>query len=247
MTARFAFAALIGLGVGLVCLFFADHWHTRLVTKLPMELRQNRSKTRVKFTFFNSFQTKFLAKVLASRQRARFADELPQVLTGFDSALRSGLTVEAALERAASQTSNLAGAQFANVTAQIRLGLPLQAALRNLANAMQNPDLLWLVTALEIHAETGGALVPVLQSALKTISARAQVVREVRIASAEGRMSSWVLTALPIFAFIGVGFVRPSYVQFFFSTTLGAAMFAGFIALMLLGWFWMRKSVRVRV
>jgi len=187
---------------------------------------------------------------LASRIRSRalkFAMELPALLQIVASGLRSGLTFDAALSATAAQDKGEVGRQFRRAIAEVQFGSTLEDALKRVALRMSSDDLTWLVMVLEIQREMGGSLSGILDGVAATIKGRAEVKREIKVISAEGRMSGYVLISLPIFSMIALFTIRPEYVSFFWTDPVGFIMLGGFLLLMAIGWVWMNKVVQVRV
>jgi tight adherence protein B len=188
--------------------------------------------------------------LLASRTKSRairFATDLPQALAIIASGLRAGLTFPSALSATAVQDQGEVGNQLRRALAEVQFGSSIEEALRRVALRMSSADLEWLVLALEIQREVGGSLSGILDGVATTIKARSEIQREVRVISAEGRMSGYVLIALPICAFLALFVVRPEYVQYFWTDPIGFLMLGGAVALMAIGWIWMTKVVSVRV
>jgi len=177
----------------------------------------------------------------------KFAEELPQVLTIIASGLRAGLTFPTAMTATANQDQGEVGRQFRRALAEVQFGSSMEDSLKRVAARMTSDDLAWLVMALEIQREVGGSLSGILDGVATTIKGRAEVQREIRVISAEGRMSGYVLIALPIVAFIALFIIRPEYVKFFWTDPVGFVMIGVFLALMAIGWIWMNKVVSVRV
>lgn len=185
---------------------------------------------------------------LPSRLKAKaqkFAEDLPQVLQIVASGLRAGLTFSSAISATALQDRGEVGRQFRRAIAEVQFGSNLEDALRRVADRMNSEDLRWLVMALEIQREVGGSLSGILDGVAKTIKSRADIQREIQVLSAEGRMSGYVLIALPIMAFLALVFIRLSYVAFFWTKPLGLILLGVVIALMFGGWIWMQKAVKV--
>lgn len=182
----------------------------------------------------------------SSRQRA-FADALPDFLMLLASGLRAGLSFTHALESAAEEDRGEVGRQIRRALREVQVGASLDVALMECANRMENEDLRWTVTALAIQREVGGNLSSILDSAAATIKARFELRREVRTLSAEGRLSAYILVALPlgVFAFLAV-FRRP-YISLLWTEPLGIALLVGLVILMVIGWLWMRSIVRIKV
>ena len=137
--------------------------------------------------------------------------------------------------------------QMRRVLREVQVGTLLDAALLECADRMDNEDLRWTVTALSIQREVGGNLSTILDTAAGTIKSREELRREVRTLSAEGRLSGYILIALPLGVLLVLMLVRRSYVELLWTTTLGLLSLAAMAVLMVLGWLWMRTIVTIKV
>ena len=182
-----------------------------------------------------------------NKRAVKFADELPGLMQVLASGLRTGLPFAQALESAARQDRGEVGAQMNYALTEVQFGSSLEEALMRVANRMQSQDLIWFVQALEIQREIGGSLSGVLDSVASTIRSRADLRREVRVLSAEGKLSAYVLLGLPVGTFGVLLLIRPAYVAFFWSSTLGFIMAGAFIGLVTVGWVWLQKLVVIEV
>ena len=127
------------------------------------------------------------------------------------------------------------------------MGSPIEQALLRVAERMKSEDLKWTVTALAIQREVGGNLSNILETAAMTVKGRAELRREVRTLSAEGRLSGWVLAALPIGLFLYMIFANREYVQFFWTNVVGFIALGALAVLFILGFIWMRRLVKIEV
>lgn len=182
-----------------------------------------------------------------TKRAVKFADELPGLLQVLASGLRTGLPFSQALESASRQDRGEVGSQMNYALTEVQFGSTLEEALMRVAKRMNSGDLVWFVQALEIQREIGGSLSVVLDSVAATIRSRADLQREVRVLSAEGKLSAYVLLGLPVGTFGVLLLIRPSYVAFFWSSPLGFAMAGLFIALVTVGWVWLQKVVEIDV
>lgn len=188
----------------------------------------------------------YLRSRVRRRQRA-FGDELPDFLLLLSSALRAGLSFTQALDSAAREHRGEVGRQIRRVLAETQVGARLDDALLACADRMGNDDLRWAVTALSVQREVGGNLSSILDGAASTIKGRHALAREVRTLSAEGRLSAYVLIALPLGVFGFLLVFRREYVSMLWTDPLGLAMLVVLVVLMVIGWLWMRGIVRIRV
>jgi len=187
---------------------------------------------------------------LAARVRARairFAEQLPQLIGLVSSGLESGLSFQSALTATASQDQGEVGNQLRRALSEVQFGSTLEEALQRVAKRMKSQDLEWLVMALQLHREVGGSLTGILKSATDTIRTRAELANEVRVISAEGRLSGYLLIALPAVVFAALFALRPDYVRYFFTGVEGAVMLAAAIVLIAVGWLWLNRVVKVSV
>lgn len=188
-----------------------------------------------------------ILRARVSRRQRRFADELPEFLLLLSSALRAGLSFTQALESAASQQQGQVGRQIRRALAEAQVQGSLDESLLACANRMANDDLRWTVTALSVQREVGGNLSVILDTAASIIRSRHELAREVRTLSAEGRLSAYVLLALPVGVLVFLIIFRREYVEKLWTNPVGLGMLIILLALLAIGWVWMRSLVRIRV
>jgi tight adherence protein B len=183
----------------------------------------------------------------ARRRADRFAAALPEALQLVVGSLRSGFSLNQALEAMAREVGEPVGTEFGRALAETRLGMELDDALDRLAKRSQNPDLAWTVLAIRVQREVGGNLAEVLETTVDTIRERELLRSQVQSLSAEGRLSAWILLALPI----GVGAFmfafRREYLSPLFTDPRGILMLLSGIAMLCLGGIWLARLVRVEV
>lgn len=187
---------------------------------------------------------------ISSRRSARrrmFSDDLPDFLMLLASGLRAGLSFNNSLESAASEGKGEVGRQMRRALRAVQVGVPLDTALMDCAERMDSEDLRWTVTALSIQQQVGGNLSTILDAAARTIRARHELRREVRTLSAEGRLSAYILVALPVLVFCFLAVFRPEYISKLWLDPLGLVMLIGLSLSMLAGWMWMKAVVRIEV
>ena len=195
-------------------------------------------------TFF--IQNTFLKSREGALKR-EFEERLADFLTIIASGLRAGLSFAQAVESAVGDGSGEVERQIRRALAEVQVGSTLDAALMRVAKKMDSDDLSWTIAALRIQREVGGNLSKILDTAAVTIRNRAELKREIRTLSAEGRMSAYVLVALPLGIFGFLLLSRRDYVKIFWTETIGMVMLAMFVILVTAGWFWIRSVVTVRV
>jgi tight adherence protein B len=182
-----------------------------------------------------------------SRRASAFVDQLPDTLQLVAGSLRSGFSLNQALAGVVREGTEPTASEFARALAEVRLGSDLEDAIDGAADRMRCEDLRWVVMAVRISREVGGNLAEVLNNTVSTMRERAQLRGQVRALSAEGRVSAKVLIALP---FLLVAFLlafRPGYLDPLFNTAAGIAMLTAGSTLLLLGWFWLSRLVKIEV
>lgn len=187
---------------------------------------------------------------LNSRQAARrkaFEEELPDFLMLIASALRSGLSFQQGLDSSAADGKGEVSRQMRRALREVQMGSLLEPALVRVADRMKSEDLRWTVLALGIQREVGGNLSNILETAAGTIKGRAELRREVRTLSAEGKLSGYVLAALPVGLFFYMIVANREYVSFFWTNPIGFFALGGLAILFILGFIWMRKLVQIEV
>lgn len=190
----------------------------------------------------------YLYIVLKRGARMRkFEATLPDAIDLMGRALRAGHAVTAAIEMVSREVSDPVGMEFRRVFEEQNFGLPLREALQNLANRVPLADLRFLVTAMLVQKETGGNLAEVLDKAAAVIRERSRLMGQLRIYTAQGRMTGWILGLLPFIVFAALSFVNRSYARNLIDDPMGRkAIWIG-LGLMLIGVFTIRKIVDIKV
>jgi tight adherence protein B len=185
---------------------------------------------------------------MALRKRTeKMREQLPDVLTIMASSLRAGHSFMQALDAVAREIPQPAATEFQRVVAEIRLGRPTDEALEALSARVGSADFRWAVLAVNIQREVGGNLAEILDNVADTLRERATIRRQIRVLTAEGRLSAWVLAALPVAIAVYMFAVNPDYIGLLITTKLGLFMLGTALVLLVLGILWMRKIVDIDV
>lgn len=148
---------------------------------------------------------------LAQRKRRRMQEQFPVALDIFVRALRSGHPVASAIDLLTEEMEDPIGSQFGLVADEVSYGADLTAALHAMAERWDLDDIRMFVVCLTVQAETGGNLAEILENLSVVIRERASMYMKVRALSSEGRMTGWILGVLPIFTFIFLFLMNPSF------------------------------------
>jgi len=188
----------------------------------------------------------WLVRARKKRQKM-MAEQLPDVLSILASSLRAGHSFLQALDQVAGEIKDPSAGEFHRVVSEIRLGRTIDDAMVEMADRVGSEDMRWAVMAVNIQRQVGGNLAEVLDIVANTVRERAYVQRQVRVLSAEGRLSIAILSALPFGIFIYLALMNPEYVNPLFTTMLGRILLLVGGALMATGIFVMTRIVRIDV
>ncbi len=192
------------------------------------------------------FGARLLVKIRAGRRRAAFADQLDDSLQLMASSLRAGHSLLRAVDAVSQDAVSPTSEEFARIVNETRVGRDLGDSLDEVAERMGSEDFTWVAQAISIHREVGGNLAEVLDAVGHTIRERNQIRRQVKALSAEGKLSALVLGALPFGIAVFVSMTNPSYMAKFTQSVVGYAMIVAAVVLMLLGGFWLKKTVAIK-
>ena len=177
----------------------------------------------------------------------RLNQQLPEVLNVLASSLRAGHSFLQALDTAAKDIPEPAASEFNRTVAEIRLGRPLDEAMNAMAERVGSENFRWAVLAVNIQREVGGNLAEILDTVANTVREREMIRREVHVLTTEGRLSMYILTALPILFALYLLMSQREYVELLYTTRVGLVATATASALLAVGFVWFRKIVRIDV
>ncbi len=187
---------------------------------------------------------------LMMRRRSRFRrfeKQLPDALELMGRALRSGHSLASGLNVVASEMPAPISTEFQAVYDEQNLGIPLEAALRNMLTRVPNLDLKFFVTAVNIQRTAGGDLAEILNKISFLVRERFKLLGQVKALTGEGRISGVVLMGLPIALFFAVYYINPDYVMILFTHPAGQKMMYTAIFMQLLGAVCIKKIVDIKV
>jgi tight adherence protein B len=162
-----------------------------------------------------------LIRAKLARKRKLFADQLPDNLEVIAAALRAGHSLVGALSAVVESASEPSYSEFRRVVAEEQLGVPLEEALNAVVVRMNNRDLDQVALVSRLQRETGSSASEVLERVIETVRSRQELRRLVRTLTTQGRMSRWVLTALPVVLAIVMPLLNHGYMDPLFHKTSG--------------------------
>jgi tight adherence protein B len=189
----------------------------------------------------------FVLKFLIARRRSKFMAVLPDMLQLLAGSLKAGYSLMQGLEAVSKEVEEPVGREMRRICIEARLGRPLDEALNESAERMDVEDYSWAILAISIQREVGGNLAELLMTVAETMVQRERLRRDVKSLTAEGRMSAIVLCILPPGLLGAMKVINPEYIDILFTEFIGNVMLGVAVALMVGGWFWMQKTVKVDV
>lgn len=177
----------------------------------------------------------------------RIEQQLPDAMDLMGRALRAGHAFPTSLKMVGDEMSDPIAAEFRIAFDEVNFGIAMPEALMNLATRVPSTDLRYFVIAVLIQRETGGNLSELLASISAIIRDRLKLMGQVRVLSAEGRMSAWVLGLLPFGAALMIQLTNPKFLEILYTDPGGRKMLAVVAVMMVLGVLAMRKIINIRV
>ena len=177
----------------------------------------------------------------------RFEEQFPEALDLLARALRAGHALQAALGMVAEELPAPVGFEFKKMFDQQNFGLPLRDALNELADRIPLLDVRFFVTAIAIQRDTGGNLAEILDNLAHVVRERFKILRQVRVHTAHGRFTGYVLLALPAVLAIALSIINPGHMNLLFEEHMGRMMLATTIVMQTVGYFWIRHVIKIEV
>jgi tight adherence protein B len=182
-----------------------------------------------------------------NRRFRAFLEQLPDALELMVRSLQAGHSFSSALQMVATEMPEPIAREFGKTYEEQNLGLNMKSALENLVERMPILDLKLCVTAVLIQREIGGNLSEVLRNISHTIRERFRIQGEIRVKSAQARLSGYIVSALPFLLFFWINIVNPSYMQTLYDHAYGIYILGTGIIMQIVGWLIIRKIVNIQI
>ena len=182
-----------------------------------------------------------------NKRLALLGSQLSDALTIICNALRVGQSFQAAMKSVADEMEEPITREFMRVYRETQYGMPLETSLARLVSRTQNSDLELVSSAVIIQRQIGGNLAIILQNISDTINQRVQIRGEIRTMTSAGRMSGYIIGALPAFIILLLMFINPGYIDMFFTTETGRIMMIISLVLEAIGFFFVHKIVNIKI
>jgi tight adherence protein B len=182
-----------------------------------------------------------------SRRLRKFEEEFPEALDLIARALKAGHAFVTGLKMVADEMHEPIGPEFRKTFDEQNFGLPLKDALENLTRRIPLLDVRFFATAVLIQRETGGNLSEILENLGHVVRERFKILRQVRVHTAHGRMTGYVLLALPAFLGVALSFINPDHMNLLFKERMGHMLLMAALVMQTIGYFWIRRVVKIEV
>lgn len=189
----------------------------------------------------------FYLRYKRTKRMAEFEAQLPEALDFLARSMRAGHAFSISLEMLGSESPDPIGQEFRALFNEQNLGAPLEVALGNFGKRVPLLDVRLFISSVLLQRQTGGNLSEVLTRLGYIIRERFRLRGQVRAASAHGRLTSMILTLLPLFLVMGLLVIAPGYLQSLAKDPEGKWMIAGAIAGQILAYFIMRRIIDIKV
>jgi len=182
-----------------------------------------------------------------SKRFQKFEELFPEAIDTLARAVRAGHAFTTALELIANEIAEPIASEFRKLFEEQKFGLPVRDALINLTERVPLVDVKFFVTAVMLQRETGGNLAEILDNLSYVIRERFKILRQVRVYTAQGRLTMLLLMALPPIIVIAMLVISPTFIRPLFTDPLGHIFVVGAIAMQTLGYFVIRRVIRIQV
>jgi tight adherence protein B len=186
-------------------------------------------------------------KVKRTRRMHAFEEAFPEALDLVARALKAGHAFATGLKMVADEMPDPVGGEFRKTFDEQNFGLPLKDALSNLTVRMPSLDVRFFATAVLIQRETGGNLSEILENLAHVVRERFKILRQVRVYTAHGRLTGYVLLALPAFLAVALAFINPEHMQLLFRERIGHMLLGATVIMQTIGYFWIKQVVKIEV
>ena len=182
-----------------------------------------------------------------SKKLSMFGVQLSDALTIICNALRAGQSFQTAMKSVADEMEEPISREFMRVFRETQYGMPLETSLARLVNRTKNQDLDLVCSAVIIQRQIGGNLAIILENISTTINQRIRLRGEVKSMTSAGRLSGYIIGALPVLIMVLLMFINPGYIDMFFATKSGRIMLIVSAVLEAIGFMIVNKIVNIKM
>jgi tight adherence protein B len=182
-----------------------------------------------------------------ARRLAKFEEQMPEAIDVIKRALKAGHPFSQSLKLVAEDMDDPIAREFDLTFADVNYGNDVRRAMLGLLERVPSVTVMAFVTSVLVQKETGGNLAEILEQISSVIRGRFKFYRRVRTLSAEGRLSAWILSLVPLALFVVIWFTTPSYLPRLIEDPDGHALIFGAAGLTMVGILWIRRIIRIEV
>jgi tight adherence protein B len=189
----------------------------------------------------------FYASFRRNQRFEKFEELFPEAIDTLARAVRAGHAFTTALEMISSEVAEPVAGEFRQLYEEQKFGMPVRDALLNLTERMPLVDVKFFVTAVMLQRETGGNLAEILDNLSYVIRERFKIQRQVRVYTAQGRLTMALLMGMPPIIVVVMLVLNPSFIRPLFNDPIGHTLLVAGIVLQTIGYFVIRKIIRIQV
>jgi tight adherence protein B len=182
-----------------------------------------------------------------SKRFQKFEEIFPEAVDTLARAVRAGHAFTTALELIANEIADPVASEFRKLFEEQKFGLPVRDALLNLTERVPLVDVKFFVTAVMLQRETGGNLAEILDNLSYVIRERFKIMRQVRVHTAQGRLTMMLLMGLPPIIIVTMQIMNPSFIRPLFDDPIGHALLVVGMTLQTVGYFVIRRIIQIHV
>ncbi len=211
---------------------------TSLIPSLPLALTIGLAAGLLPYSYL---------RFMRNARLKRFDTLLPEAIDFMSRALRAGHAINSVIEMVAQEIAEPVASEFRVVFEEQTLGLPMREAILNLGQRVPLDDVRFLATAILVQKETGGNLAEILDKTAAVMRERIRLKGQLRVYTAQGRITGWFLCSLPFIIFIVINLVNHDYEKVLLSDPLGLRLVYAGLVMMVLGILVIRKIIDIKV
>lgn len=186
-------------------------------------------------------------RLQARRRLLRFEEQFPEAMDLLGRAIRAGHPLSSGLRMVADEMPDPMSTEFRQVFEEQRFGLPFDEALMSLSDRIDLVDVRIFITAVLIQREVGGNLAEILDKIAHTIRGRFTLKRQLKVYTAQGRISGYALVTLPLVTGAALYFIDKEYVSMLWTESVGRLMVGVVLVMWVVGFFWIRRIIDVEI
>jgi tight adherence protein B len=185
-----------------------------------------------------------VAGYMRVRRQQAFQEQLPYALDALARAMQAGHSFTVALRMVSRDLEDPLAAEFRLTAEEINFGATIRIGMERLADRIDTPDIRFFVAAVLIHMQTGGKLTELLFSLAAMVRERRKLVKTIRVLSAEGRLSAWILIGLPLVTGFVIYLLNPSFISILWTDPQGVFLMKVMAVMAVIGLSWMAWLTR---